>query len=230
MPAPVRHGGGIPQAGETGAACGTSPGGAVSRMRFRPPRHAQSMSRMRQHPISTGGSIKRRSLNILAGLSLALWAALVVTWIIDRRRDRGRDYYGPTPAGWKVFVSDGAVGVRHWTATTVPVAQFLPDDWMRSPRSTWQAFGVRYQGHGRRGLLYWGESYALRGLSATPFVEWSVGYKPLMLLLSPALLWPIFAIPRSLQRRRLARRGLCRNCGYDLRATPDRCPECGFQT
>jgi hypothetical protein len=46
----------------------------------------------------------------------------------------------------------------------------------------------------------------------------------------PALLLPIPPVSwlaRYLRKRRRARSGQCPACGYDLRASPDRCPECG---
>jgi predicted amidophosphoribosyltransferase len=48
--------------------------------------------------------------------------------------------------------------------------------------------------------------------------DWALA---LLLSLTPTL-W--------LLRRRPRAAGHCPHCGYDLRATPDRCPECGAET
>ena len=46
-------------------------------------------------------------------------------------------------------------------------------------------------------------------------------------LIGPSLGLSILLGAAMLRRRRRAKSNRCINCGYDLRATPDHCPECG---
>jgi hypothetical protein len=46
-------------------------------------------------------------------------------------------------------------------------------------------------------------------------------------LISPAL-WIGMVVIQKLITRSSPRHGVCTTCGYDLRATPNRCPECGI--
>ena len=56
------------------------------------------------------------------------------------------------------------------------------------------------------------------------FVMVTLPYWLLLLIAAP---WAILPIRRRLVRRRRRRKGLCESCGYDLRMSQGRCPECG---
>jgi hypothetical protein len=75
-----------------------------------------------------------------------------------------------------------------------------------------------------RGALDFSLSY--RG---NPVSSWELRFPqwpPIVLTGLPPIIW-IFYNRRYLRRRWRAMRGQCAECGYDLRATPERCPECG---
>jgi len=50
---------------------------------------------------------------------------------------------------------------------------------------------------------------------------------PYWIIAAPTAALPASRIAARLRRSRRARLNSCPTCGYDLRATPDRCPECG---
>lgn len=65
--------------------------------------------------------------------------------------------------------------------------------------------------------------------AGTRFVDHTVCL-PLWFVMSVFGAYPTLAFIRGpLRRHRRRKRGLCLTCGYDLRGTPERCPECGSE-
>jgi hypothetical protein len=58
----------------------------------------------------------------------------------------------------------------------------------------------------------------------------TVGSMPYWPLLVPFLALPLARCRAHWRRARRRRAGQCLACGYDIRVTPERCPECGQTT
>ncbi len=86
---------------------------------------------------------------------------------------------------------------------------------------------------GRTGIFDEWESGPVRNADGTPVVPRPINYDLTLPLLVPAgllAIWPLAAGMRRGANRwanRRRRAGRCPACGYDLRASPQRCPECG---
>ena len=186
----------------------------------------------------------RRLQHILVGLSLLIWVATAVIWVrgklvdwdgfgvgylwergeleevnsFGKYRVKRAGPAGHTADGLYLASEQGSFGLRVVHQTLEAGAGMFSEElpgWRRlsgmplsiTPPSTWMGFG------GEVDPEYKGWSLKL----VVP--QWFV-----LLVATPLparLLW------RSLRRRASIRRGRCCSCGYDLRGSPDRCPECG---
>jgi hypothetical protein len=151
--------------------------------------------------------IGRWTLNTLAGVSLLLAAAVLVLWAqsgwfhdqvsIVQTKDR------------TLAIQSYGGRVTVWYAGPPGAAGARPV-YERSTRTP-PGGGSRFV-HGSGGRRQ-------------PFTTWF--WFPHWALLPPLMVLPIYGVWLRSRVRRRAAAGLCPLCGYDLRATPDRCPECG---
>ena len=167
---------------------------------------------------------RRRLLNLLTGLSLLLCVAVVVLWVRSYwRMDHVSRYW---PQSYREVVSARGDVVMRVTTYPRPVPR-TPEELRLRHRSGPADSGLGVRGSGwleplgfrRATLRHPGGGYTLRIVT---FPWWVV----LLVAALPAALGGWLAYRRHVAHsRRLS--GLCPRCGYDLRATPGRCPECG---
>ena len=162
----------------------------------------------------------RRLLNLLTLLSLLLCLAAVALWARSHRHyDLAGFRLGPIGLGavsyrghllwvWDVDPGERAVNGNYDSGCASPQIDGIAD-YVRGT-AVWRVLGFSYT------LIDPGGAPSFRGL-ITP--TWSA--VAVAATLPGARLW------RRRNRRRRAAAGFCTHCGYDLRATPGRCPECG---
>jgi hypothetical protein len=166
--------------------------------------------------------VKRRLFNLLAGVSLVLCVAMVVMWVRSYWRS---DQVQTTNLLYDLDTSPGRVWI---TKSSRPYWSGIP----YLSRRAEARFGSRFHGiiinsnmNGTRTFAAGGFVYFTYVQPYPPppcrFTEIGIPFWFISLVAAaPLTIWLRFRLTRK-------QYGFCAACGYDLRATPNRCPECG---
>ena len=169
------------------------------------------------------GTVKRRLSPILSALSLLLCVAVVVLWV--------RSYFATDHVTYVYFRAQqdgrlyrrvdcltgrGGVVIRYLRSDS-PLRGAAPERVGWSGESSAPTKANAGSGH-YAGFGY--NTYVDPPFYRDANVAFPVWFAAILFML------PAIPLLRRLRRRR-ANPGHCARCGYDLRATPKRCPECG---
>ncbi len=166
----------------------------------------------------------RRLFTIVSAISLLLCLLTAALWV--------RSYWITEDVGWTT--ATGATAICSSAGSFMIYRDYLhgpvvpkvsrPFGWTHHTGRSVVRFPLRLGGSR---IWEWG-AFALEINHPGPFDFWLVAIPDWALtLLLAALPLGWLAAFRRLRRRRRLKLNLCPACGYDLRASPNRCPECG---